>query len=223
MEKTAATGIVLAASPVGEYDKRLLILTKEYGKISAFARGARKPTSMLVAAANPFAFGQFDLYEGKSSFQVTAFYAQHYFRELAADPESAYYGFYFLELCDYYAREFTDERETLALLYQSLKALVHKKISNRLVRRVFELRLMRINGELPSAEQMQLQDRTLQYTVEFILKTPVEKLYTFALSEPLLQALEQLADFYRNRTIDRKLHALEILEGMLPDEGENKC
>lgn len=215
MEKTVVTGIVLSATPVGDYDKRLVILTKEYGKISAFARGARKPTGTLVAAANPFACGQFEIYEGKSSYSIMSFNAKNYFRELTADPEAAYYGFYFLEICDYYAREFGDEKEMLSLLYSSLKALSSKHIPHNLVRRVFELRVMWVNGELPDVQQMKISDSDLNYTVNYILYSPIEKLYSFTLTEELMGNLNRVADYYRTRIIDKRLNSLEILETLI--------
>ena len=75
---------------------------------------------------------------------------QNYFRELAADFNAAYYGFYFLEFADYYCQENNDETEMLKLLYQTLRALESPAFSNRLVRCIYELKTLTINGEAPN-------------------------------------------------------------------------
>ena len=205
------TGMVLSAAPVGDYDNLVVLLTRERGKIRAFARGARRPGSALMAAANAFAFGEFQIYEGRTSYTMSQASIQNYFGELMTDFEGACYGQYFLEFADYYTRENADGSDFLKLAYQSLRALTVKSIPRRLVRCIYEIRLIVANGEFPGLPQGNFSETAL-YAVEFIAGTPVEKLYTFTLKEEVLAELVQIAEKYRRDFLPGEFHTLEILE-----------
>lgn len=144
------SGVVLSAMPISEYDKRLVILTKERGKITAFARGARKPNSPYLAGSQPMTFGEFTVYQGRNSYTVTGMKVNKYFAQDMTDIDKMSYGMYFLELADYYGREGMEASDTLNLLYLSIKALLAENIPDRLVRVIYELKMMVINGEYPN-------------------------------------------------------------------------
>ena len=209
-ELVNVTAIVLNSSPVGEYDRRVVLLTKERGKITAFAKGARRQTSKLMAATNLFTFGEFKLYPGRNSYTMTDAQIQNYFEELRIDFEGAYYGMFFLEVCDYYTRENNDEKEFLKLVYQSLKALSVKSLNRKLVQCIFEMKAMVINGEFPGMPAGSWQEST-EYAVSYIMSSSVEKLYTFTVSEAVLSEMIQIAEKYRYHYIDREFKSLEML------------
>ena len=246
MNQIVLTGMVLSTAPVGEYDRRVVILTKEQGKISAFARGARRPNSPLIGAVNPFSFGEFTMYEGRSSHTIQSAKITNYFSELREDMIGAYYGFYFLEFANYYTKEQNDEREMLKLLYQTMKALTSPRIPDPLIRCIFELKAFCINGEGPQVFQcvrcqkkegqmvfsareggvicqdcrekisdgIPLDNSTL-YTMQYIESSTIEKLYTFTVSEAVLETLSRILERYCLLYVDKRFKSLEILETLL--------
>lgn len=208
------TGMIIKAEPIGDYDRRVVLLTRERGKISAFAKGARRPNSRLLAATNPFSFGIFKMYAGRSSYNIVDASISNYFEGLREDYESAYYGMYFLEVMDYYTRENSDEKEMLKLLYQSLRALMHEGLSNVLVRYIFEMKAMVINGEFPGMPVEGEWEESTRYAVSYIAGSGIEKLYTFTVTPPVLEELKRIADLYRMRFIDRSFKSLEIVDNL---------
>lgn len=207
------TGIVLKSIPVGEYDRAVTILTKEKGKISAFARNARKQNNRFMAAVSPFCFGKFKLYAGRNSYTMAEAEIDNYFEELRSNLENIYYGMYFLEVADYYTRENNAEAEMLKLLYQSLRALLHKNLDNRLVRAVYECKAMAVNGEFPGVPGDRELSESAAYTLQFIAVTPVERLYTFTVTESVLLELQEVAAKYREKIWGHSFKSLEMLEG----------
>lgn len=234
------TGMVLTVMPIGDYDKRITILTKERGKITAFARGARRPNSQLLAATNPFAFGEFELYEGKSAYNLVKASISNYFRELTDDLDACYMGFYFLEFAEYFCQENNDEKQMLLLLYQSLRALTSPSYKKSLVKVVFELKAMTINGEGPSVftclhckkkEDLKIfsvkrgglfcsdcgrlvSGRIIlddtRYAMQFIEATEIKKLYSFSLSDEVLAELIGIMKEYMDTYVHHDFKSLDI-------------
>ena len=212
------TGMVLSAAPVGDYDKLVVLLTRERGKIRAFARGARRPGSALMAAANAFAFGEFQIYEGRTSYTMSQASIQNYFGELMTDFEGACYGQYFLEFVDYYTRENADGSDFLKLAYQSLRALLVPSLPRKLVRYIYELKAMTYSGECPQTFE-QFSDWNLnpstEYALQYVVAASVEKLYTFLLTEEVFAEFARGVTWLRKHYVEHRFKSLEILETCL--------
>lgn len=241
MALVTLTGLVLSASDVGEFDRRLTILTKERGRITAFAKGARRPNNALCAACSPFCFGLFEAFEGRESYHISKADISNYFRELATDFDKVCLGYYFLEVADYLSVENNDEKQRLLLLYQSLKALASDKFSKQLLKDIYELKTWVIDGEYPEAfscikcgKKEELSTFSIKlhgmlckscastesgtdigtstlYAMQYIISSPIEKLYTFVLNEDTEQELTRILAAYRLNYRTHKYKSEEFL------------
>ena len=224
---TEVTGMILSSMPVGEFDRRVVLLTKERGKISAFAKGARKPNSPLVGITRAFVFGTFQVYEGRTSYTIRQASITHYFEAVISDLDAVCYACYFAEIADYYGRENLDAADMLNLLYVSLKALANKKIPDTLVKCIFELRMIALNGECPEVfackncggtchgqapDGIQLEESTV-YTLQYIVTAPLEKLYTFTVSENVLTELKMVLKRICAKHLDKQMKSEAMLPG----------
>ena len=242
-EQILVRGMVISSSPIGEHDKRIVLLTKEKGKISAFVRGARRPGNHLMAASDSFAFGSFYLIRGKESYTMINADITEYFRELTLDVVKTYTACYFLELAQYYTVENQGCKDILNLIYTAFKALLNEKIDDKLVRYVFELKMLVLNGEYPDFfacrscgtkeglsgfsafmdgmvcskckdrmnEVISVSQSTL-YTLQYIVCTPIGKLFSFVVSEEVLMELKMVMARCMHMYIDPKMNSLDILE-----------
>ncbi len=208
------TGVVLSSMPVGEYDRRVVLLTKERGRITAFAKGARRPNSALLAVSCPFVCGKFFLYEGRSSYTLRSAEVIAYFNQLQQDLETLCYASYFTELADYYAKENLTAADMLNLLYLAFRALEKGQIPKVLVRHIFELRMMVIDGEYIESPPVSVGESAV-YAWHYVITAPLQKLFRFTLTEPALKEFARAVTVWRRRTIDREFHSLEILDTLL--------
>lgn len=191
-ELVNTTGIILKTEAVGEYDRRVVILTNNHGKISCFARGARRQSNKLMASTDLFCFGDFRLYPGKNAYSLNDAFIKNYFEDLRNDLTAAMYGMYFLEVMDYNTRENNDELDMLKLLYQALRALISKDFDNKLVKVIFELKTMMIMGEFKYNKKPD-DNSTALYTLDFLYKTRPEKIFSFKITNEALDNLIKIS------------------------------
>ena len=67
IDEIKTRGIVLDNAPQNEYDKRLVILTTDLGRITVFANGARRSGSRFAAVSQKFVMAGITLRPGRNA------------------------------------------------------------------------------------------------------------------------------------------------------------
>jgi DNA repair protein RecO (recombination protein O) len=136
---------------VGEGDKILTILTPEYGKIQAIAKGARSYKSKFRSGCQLFSFTSFEFSKRKDWLSVTYAEPVETFYDMRRSIESISLAAYFCDVLCEVATDAQDAADVLRLALNTLFMLTKNDEYGK-IKAVFELRLMTEIGFRPAID-----------------------------------------------------------------------
>jgi DNA repair protein RecO (recombination protein O) len=148
----SATGLVLRRTNLAEADRILTLFTAERGKLSAVAKGARRVTSRISGATEPFTLSRFLLATGKTLDIVSQCEIRCAFSGLRQDLQRIARATYVCELLDRFTIEH-DDAAAEALLdcaVRALELLERADTELDISLHAFELRMLDIQGYAPA-------------------------------------------------------------------------
>ena len=148
-----ARAIVIHEVSAGESDKRITLLAKEKGKISAYGRGAKKVSSKILSVCQLFSYADYVLYDGGSFASITSGSLIDSFYDLRNDYDKLCVGNYILELVNKAVPLGVPCDDVMFLVLCSLMALKNSKAPPKLVCTAFELKFMQLGGYSPTTHE----------------------------------------------------------------------
>ena len=206
------SGVIIGVKDYKEYDKLLTLLTKEKGKIKTYAFNIKKCKSKNIGKARLFTFGIFELRFHNNHYQLENIILKNSFIELSNDYTLICYASYFVELVDYFSFENIESENVCLLLYYTFKALINNKISPKLIRRIFELKMLEYQGEYKISENLDSDNKTLKYTWDFILNNIPKNLYSFNLSDEIFRLFDNELITEMKNKVYKKFKTLDMIE-----------
>lgn len=175
MDTFKARGLVLRESESGESDKRITLLCVNRGRLTVYARGARKVKSKFLAASQPLTYGDYIIADGGRFYSLNQAEVIEGFYPIREDYNKLCHAHYVLEICE---KAVPDRAPCDALLKLALKTLQH--ISSSVITPsqavdVFLFRFFLFNGIAPEmgcccvcgGETENMSDSTLDNTALF--------------------------------------------------------
>jgi DNA repair protein RecO (recombination protein O) len=146
MRPYSTEAIILRRTNYGEADRVISFLTPERGKISAIAKGVRKPKSKLAGGLELFAICDITLMEGRGDLAlVTSARMRQFFGDILKDYDRMQLAYECIKQINK-ATETVSEPEFYALLRSSLEWLHDLTIDWRIIELCFRLQLQMLLG-----------------------------------------------------------------------------
>jgi len=143
------SGVILRETPIGDYDKIMTVLTCEHGKISVFARGAKRLKSPLFTPTQLFSYAEMTLYKSANTYYIRSGDLIESFYHIRDTLAGAALAGYLADIAADIALEEQKEETLMRLLLNCFHAIAKKIKPMDQIKAVFELRAVSEAGFRP--------------------------------------------------------------------------
>lgn len=243
IKEISTSGMIIKETKVGEGNKIFTLLTADYGKIQASGAGVRSYKSKISSGCSLFCYSDFKLKQGKSRdiYNIVSAEKQMDFYDLRLDIEKLALANYITDLCNRTTVADTDCGNILRLVLNTMYYLQKNEYESR-IKPVFELRLMAESGFAPDISCCSNCGNTENLTyfsvdnscvecsdckktsnisqgtldaIGYILSSPLKNIFSFTISEEVLNQLTSLAEQYTLHRIGTVPKSLTYLKSLI--------
>ncbi len=143
-------GIVLKERSVGEQDKFIDILTKESGVLEISVKGAKKINGKSGSSTQLFAYSRFCVQQRKDRYYLNSAEPIHIFYDLRSSLSKISLASYFADVLRSCIEQQTQNSDIMRLFLNTLHYLEKDLRTEKLLKCIFELRIMSEIGYMPA-------------------------------------------------------------------------
>lgn len=238
-------GLVIKETSIRDNDRMIVIITRNYGVITAYVRGVKSIKSKRGSATSLLSYSNFILEHKGDTYTVTEASINKVFFGAGSDIVTLTIAQYFCELCNVFRPYENESEEFLRLILNSLHFLTENKRSPELIKAITELRVSVIAGYAPNLiacnncgkfedtimyfnisdgtiycsdcriENATSITLTVLQSMRHIVYSKFEQLYAFDIPETAAKELSQLCERYITYQTDHRFTTLEFLRGII--------
>lgn len=242
MEYIKTMGVVLKRQTVKEGDAVISILTADSGVIKAYVKGAKNYKNRNSAGSAPFSYSEFVLSPGRDMYRVNSCLLSDSFYNLSTNIERIAYATYIADLVDFTVKENVGDERILPFVLNTFYLLANSDKSLRLIKSIFELRLLCLLGLSPELDVCVKCGKQEMYSIyaplggtlckscavdtdrisepvlsamRYVLLAVDKKVFSFVLSPEQIEEFEYHINNFMKEYIDRDFYSLTYLNKII--------
>lgn len=242
MEYIKTTGVVLKRKTVKEGDAIISVLTSDMGVICAFVKGAKNYKNRNSQGSNPFCYSEFVLSPGRDMYRVNSCLLLESFYNLSTNIERIAYATYIADLVDFTVKENVGDERILPFVLNTFFLLANSDKNLRLIKCVFELRLLCLIGLTPELDSCikcgsnepaymnaaiggtlcsacgtgeEQISKTVLSAMRYVKDADDKKVYSFTIPNELILEFENHTSHFIKEHIERDFYSLTYLNKII--------